>query len=122
MVHVNPEDRKNSVILITGHIDKAARVKDDTAYFSLKSPEGKFFIQTSGQTQIQVCQNLTPNEVILVVGYLRSFVFNRCRSHHSYIQGIRITPLGNIWPELWDEVAAPLILRSEYLQVIRQAK
>jgi hypothetical protein len=119
---LNPEDRKNSVVLITGHLDKAVRVKEDTAYFSLNSPEGKFFIQTHGPSQVQLCQSLSPHQAILVVGYLRSFVFNRCKSHHLYIQGVRITPIGNVWTELWDEVAAPLILRSEYLQLIRQSK
>ena len=116
------DDRMSSVVLVTGRVVNRAKIKETVAYFSLKAPEGRFFIQTMDPAQVKICQNLARGEPIVVIGYLGSYIFRRCDSHHMFIRGVRITPLRDVWRTLWHDVAVPLITQSEYTELLRQAK
>jgi hypothetical protein len=116
------EEPMSSVVLISGRVVNTVKIKEETAYFSLKSPEGRFFIQATDPAQVKLCQTLTRGEPIVVIGYLGSFIFRRCDSHHMFIRGVRITPLRDVWRTLWHDVAVPLITQSEYTELLRQTK
>ena len=78
--------QQNSLVSLRGEMIG----QDKSGYLLLRNEQGTFRVKTAKETE-------TParGSQVQVLGSLHSFVFSRCRRHHTYIEAQTITPVGD---------------------------
>ena len=67
--------------------------KEHVMHFSVRNSDGTFHIKVYDLENIRLCEQMTENQQVNVLGELRSFVNHKtCRSHHVYIRAKTIIP------------------------------
>ncbi len=80
--------------IIMGRVISApqANSHEDCIQFSIRTPEGTYFIKAYGVESYRLCEDLKEGHLISVIGSLHSYVGKRCQSHHVYLKAKTLIP------------------------------
>ncbi len=112
--------KKNSVIFITGYVEREVQENDGVATVRIKNADGVFYIKVYGYAKMREMRLLQKGDYLLTVGYLESFWSRAARSSQVFVHAVITIPLDEPWPNVWDDVGVSASLQAIYAKMLKR--
>ena len=115
-------EARETTALITGRISSLMQASEGRTMFSLRNGDGVFYVNMDAELSAayDLSKWLKPGDALTFLGCLKSFVYDRCDSHHSWLQPLLLIPRSSVWETLWDAVGASVSVSLHYNQILKR--